>query len=182
MSTEDYPVGVKFTYYQLYGFGTVPGGGVRETEMKLWAKALCYILSGDGEASKDELFFAKGFLSSKGFPVEIVDLVDEYAREGETKSPKEAASEIKEILSHSEEMSKAGVPILHAAITAAFVDGLADGEVAATLAIAKEMGVSEDKVQSLIDLVKEEDALHKKRIKVLFPTGHPCLMRKFMPK
>ena len=188
MTEPEFPVSVRFAYSRQFGFDKIPAaeneneGHSRDFEMRLWAKALCYVIASDGEASEEEVLFAKGFVASYGFPDTILDLMDGWAKEGETKSLDDVAAEIKEILTHGESLAKAGPAILHAAIAAAAADGLDEKEVEAVKVVGKELGISDDTIQKLVDLVLEEEKLRTKRISLFFPMGHPCLMERFMPK
>ena len=71
------------------------------------------------EASPEEVFYAKGFLASKGCPTWATDLVDEYASEALTMSPEQIAAEIRDILTQTPNLRPAGPAILHDALSAA---------------------------------------------------------------
>ncbi len=51
-SEESHPLYVRFAYHQGYGFDKIPGGvedsEERKLEMRLFTKAMSYVLSADG--------------------------------------------------------------------------------------------------------------------------------------
>ncbi len=133
------------------------------------------------EASPEEVFYAKGFLASKGCPTWATDLVDEYASEALTMSPEQIAAEIRDILTQTPHIRPAGPAILHDALSAAAEDGLVDAEIAQAVNIAKQFGMTEEQVRTIVDIVKEGNELRLRRIRAFYPGPpyHPCLMSKY---
>ena len=77
--------------------------------------------------------------------------------------------------------AQSGRILVYDAIRASSVDGYKSGERAAVRNVAKALGIDEEGVTELEQLVAEEQALTRRRIKVLRPSGHPNLDPKYQP-
>lgn len=73
--------------------------------------------------------------------------------------------------------------MIYNAIRAAGADGeLHEKEIEATYAFAKHLDVTEEQVQQVHDLYKEEQQMREKRIAILFPEGFGALLNAFKEK
>ena len=72
----------------------------------------------------------------------------------------------------------AGKAVIFDSIRAAMVDGFADKEWTATVAIGGAFGLSEGEVEQLKELAMDEEALRAKKARIITP-GHPNLDAKY---
>mmetsp|Transcript_16115 Transcript_16115/g.29047 ORF Transcript_16115/g.29047 Transcript_16115/m.29047 type:complete len:180 (-) Transcript_16115:108-647(-) len=164
-----------FYYLSQFGFTKAPvtvGGG--EEKLRRFAAALCNVSGADGEVSEEEMRFIMGYCASKGYPQSIMNDIPGMCRAAETKSREDVLKETKELLTLGS-LKNAGRQIIYDGIRAASRDGLDGKERAAIESVAKELGVEEDTLSKIYDLVDQENSLRAGRIKLLFPDGHPCL-------
>lgn len=172
-------------YREQYGFDKIPGGkddegeDSRKNACTAFASALCNALSGDGTASKDEIEWVKGYCSLKGYPISVIESIDDMAKKSIGKSPEQIATETKEIIEKVPIVKVAGRFIIYDAIRASGTDGFANGERDAIYIIAKELGVDKYVVNQLISLVEMEESVKRMRINILMKDGHPCLAEKY---
>lgn len=151
--------------------------GQYEEELR-FVTALCNAAGGDGEVSSSERKFIKGLFSAKGYLPSVISKIDELADEAETKDPETAARDVTDAMSVGT-LPHAAPSMLFDCIKAASIDGLHEEELSTIEVIAEKMGVSNDHVKQMKELVEEEEALKKKRIALGFPNGHPVLEEKY---
>lgn len=174
-------LGAKWTYRNLYGFSDIvlgDNGPERIIETEKFAGALCNAIAGDGEASPKEILWVQGLLAAKMFPDEVVKKVPEMAKNSEGKSLDQIAKETKEMMQYGT-LKFAGLAISYHAIEAAAQDGLDDAEVKAIKVIANVLSVSDEQVDDLVNLYKEQEAFLQKKINKMLPNGHPNLDPKY---
>ncbi len=73
-----------------------------------------------------------------------------------------------------------GMGIISNGLRAAAADGeLHEKEIEAIYALAKKLGISDEKVQQVRELVDDEQKLRQKRVKVLFPQSLDTILNEF---
>jgi uncharacterized membrane protein YebE (DUF533 family) len=165
--TDRHPdlLAVEWFYLEHFGFSKAPPQTDAEVVRNM-ALALVIAASGDGDLSQAERTWIRGYLSAKGYPAAIVAEV--------------AAMSVSDIDALRELMqvgilSKSGRILIYDAIRASSADGYTEGERAAVRRAAQSLGIDEDGVAELEQLVEDEEALKTRRIRVLMPGGHPNL-------
>mmetsp|Transcript_3749 Transcript_3749/g.5759 ORF Transcript_3749/g.5759 Transcript_3749/m.5759 type:complete len:120 (+) Transcript_3749:277-636(+) len=111
--------------------------------------------------------------SVKGYTPEAIAKIDDLADAAESKTIEEIASDAKMAMSIGTLRFAAGA-ILFESIKAASKDGLDEKEMEMIFCIAEIMEVSKERVQTMMEVVAEEEELKKKRIAACI-SNHPCL-------
>mmetsp|Transcript_10264 Transcript_10264/g.15549 ORF Transcript_10264/g.15549 Transcript_10264/m.15549 type:complete len:185 (-) Transcript_10264:331-885(-) len=165
-----------FYYLNQFGFTKAPAtmddGG--DEKLRRYAAALCNVSGADGNVSKEGLAFIMGYCSCKGYPKSIIDDIPEMCKDAESKSKSDVMGETRELLTMGTLKNTAN-QIVYDGIRAATQDGLDEKENSAIEGVAEELGVGGGQLAKIFDLVKKEKELRERRIKILFPHGHPCL-------
>eukprot|EP00984_Skeletonema_dohrnii_P001261 scaffold393_cov158-Skeletonema_dohrnii-CCMP3373.AAC.2 len=166
-----------FYYSDYWGIteapSTSPHSAGRIEEETGFLTALCNAAGGDGTASKVERDHIFGMASVKGYTPEAIAKIDDLADAAESKTIEEIASDAKMAMSIGTLRFAAGA-ILFESIKAASKDGLDEKEMEMIFCIAEIMEVSKERVQTMMEVVAEEEELKKKRIAACI-SNHPCL-------
>lgn len=183
MGTEElYRNAAAFYYNDYWGLAEKPANsgssaGQYEEELR-FVTALCNAAGGDGTVSPSERTFIKGYFAAKGYLPSVISKIDELANEAEKKDREAVARDATEAMTVGT-LPYAAPSMLFDCIKAASKDGLDKKEWSTIEMMAEKMGLSNDHVKQLRDLVEEEEALKKKRIALGFPNGHPVLEEKY---
>lgn len=134
--------------------------------IEAFAKALLIAAKGDREISQAERDWVVGLTAAKGASEKLIEELKNY----------QANEDIDAVISRDSIADGAREALLYTAIEACAADSeYNDGEKASVRKIAARLGVSEDVLQQLEAHYAEERALFKKKIKTLYPNGHPSL-------
>lgn len=134
--------------------------------IEAFSKALLIAAKGDREISQAERDWVVGLTAAKGASEQLIEELKNY----------QANEDIDQVISKDSVADGAREALLYTAIEASAADGeYNDGEKASVRKIAAKLGVSEDVVKQLEAHYQEERALFKKKIKTLYPNGHPSL-------
>jgi tellurite resistance protein len=152
-------------YKEHFGFTKAPPLSDPEVVRNM-ALALVSVAGADGNLSEPEQAWILGYLAVKGYPHEVLV---EASREGA--QPLEKIRELMQLGI----LAQSGRILIYDAIRVASADGYSPDERKAVREVAAQLGLNEQDVRALEDLVQEELALKKKRIATLMPAGHPNL-------
>lgn len=134
--------------------------------IEAFAKALLIAAKGDGEISQAERDWVVGLTAAKGASEKLIEELKNY----------QANEDIDQVISRNSLANGGRQALLYTAIEASAADGeYNDGEKTSIRKIAAKLEVSEDVVKQLEAHYQEERALFKKKIKTLYPNGHPSL-------
>ncbi len=151
----------QWVYKYTLNFKQPPQGAIES-----FAKALLIAAKGDREISQAERDWIVGLTAAKGASEKLIEELQNY----------QADEDIDEVISRDSIADGAREALLYTAIEACSADGeYHDGEKASVRKIAAKLGVSESVVQQLEAHYAEDRALFKKKIKTLYPNGHPSL-------
>jgi uncharacterized membrane protein YebE (DUF533 family) len=169
--TDRHPdlLAVEWYYLEHFGFSKAPPQTDAEVVRNM-ALALVMTASGDGNLSEEERRWIKGYLSAKGYPSAVIAEVSEMSASG--------IDSLRELMQVGI-LSKSGRILIYDAIRASSADGYTEGERAAVRRAAKTLGIDEETVAELEQLVVDEEAQKARRIRLLMPAGHPNLDRKY---
>ena len=161
----------QWLYREHFGFSKAPPHTDAEVVRNM-ALALVATASGDGQLSNGERRWIVGYMTATGYPPAVIEEVS--AQSGAD------LAVVPELLQLGI-LRQSGRILVYDAIRAASVDGYGSGERTAAREAAKLLGISEQGVAELEQLVADEEALKRRRIKVLMPSGHPNLDPKYQP-
>lgn len=156
---------VEWFYREHFGFAKAPPQSDPEV-VRHMALALAAAASGDGQLSADERRWILGYCAVKGYPPEVVEEIAAISQANIA-----AVADLMQIgiLRSSQRI------LLYDAIRAASVDGYHADERAAVRKVATLLGVDEEAVAAIEQLVASEEAVKAQRIAILMPDGHPNL-------
>ena len=130
-----------------------------------FAKAMIICAAGDGELSSAELEWIVGFTANSGGTYELL-------QELGTLDPK--ALDPMQLLAQTERPGLFVHSLVYNAICAADADGVLDPAEEQTIrAMAMVLGVPEPEVDAVFAVYRDEQALRRRKLAVLFPNGHP---------
>ena len=134
-----------------------------------YAKAMILCASGDGELADEEREYILGYVANCGATFELIEELRTLDHTELNPGQLLAMTERPGLFTHA---------LIYYAIKAADGDGiLHESEVMVISMMAQVLGVEMDKVQELVALHNEEKAFHAKKMKLLFPNGHPWSTR-----
>jgi uncharacterized membrane protein YebE (DUF533 family) len=172
MTDGDFQIrAAQWLYLDHFGFSKAPpqtdAHVVRNMALALMTAAI-----GDGELSDAERRWIIGYMTAKGYPPAVIE---EMSRMSVAKMA--ALPELMQvgILRQSRRI------LVYDTIRASSVDGYKSGERSAVRKTAMILGIDEEGVAELEQLVADEEALKQRRIKVLMPSGHPNLDPRYQP-
>jgi hypothetical protein len=140
--------------------------------------ALCNVVGCDGQASEAERAYIRGMAAIKEYVEDASAQIDTIADAAHTKSLEQIGAEATDAMSVGTLRFAAPI-IVYEALKAAAIDGLDAKELRGVYVIAEKMGVLQDQVDKIKDLIAEEEALKKKRIALCVVAGHPCMAEKY---
>jgi tellurite resistance protein len=151
----------QWVYKYTLNFKQPPQGAI-----EAFAKALLIAANGDRVISQAERDWVVGLTAAKGASDQLIEELKNY----------QADEDIEQVLAKDSIADAAREALLYTAIEACGADGeYNDGEKASVRKIAARLGVSEDVVKGLEAHYEEDRTLFKKKIKTLYPNGHPSL-------
>jgi uncharacterized membrane protein YebE (DUF533 family) len=162
---------VAWLYLEHFGFSKAPPQTDAEVVRNM-ALALVAAAGGDGQLSDDERRWILGYFAAKGYPDAVLDEVSSLSTANIDALPDLMGLGI---------LQKSGRILIYDAIRASNADGYRDGERAAVRKAASLLGIDEQTVAALEQLVADEHALRLRRIKALMPEGHPNLHARYQP-
>jgi hypothetical protein len=149
-------------YREHYGLAKPPP----QNDLRAMASALATAANGDRQITLDERNWIVGYFAAKGYPAEVV-------REAMGVAPVDLSS-LPDLMDTGT-LRKSARILIYDAIRVASVDGYKGGEEKAVREVAYSLGLDGDAVAEIESLVREEDDLRRKRVRVLMPEGHPYL-------
>ncbi len=143
-----------------FGFNQTP----TNEDSSIYMKAVLCCAKADGVLSPEEKDWALGFCASWGVADWVIEELKTY----------EADESIEEVIARSPQVSMAQRDILLSAIWVCAADGeYHEKEKAKIRQMASILGVTEEIVEQLEQLQKEESALRQKRLNLLYPQNSP---------
>jgi len=143
-----------------FGFNQTP----TNEDSCIYMKSVLCCAKADGVLSPEERNWALGFCASWGVEDWVIEELKTY----------EADERIEEVIARSPQVSMAQRDILLTAIWVCAADGeYHEQEKAKVQKMASILGVTEEIVEQLEQLQKEESALRQKRINLLYPQNSP---------
>eukprot|EP00299_Pterocystis_sp_00344_P011186 c5170_g1_i1.p1 GENE.c5170_g1_i1~~c5170_g1_i1.p1 ORF type:complete len:187 (-),score=53.00 c5170_g1_i1:60-620(-) len=170
-------VAAQWFYRDQLGFTSLPGKP-DPTLSTYMARSLYYACFGDGVVSETEHNWILGFLASKGFSVALLEELKQRRSEGFTGSFV-VGEKVVELMNNGH-LKQAGRVLIYDAIRACSSDGFDPDERIVTVLVAKALGIDETEFAAIEQLVKDEEEMKVRRIRLLFPNGHPCLDEKYL--
>ncbi len=153
-------LGQSWIFNWFFGFNQVP----TDEDCCIYMKSVLCCAKGDGILSPEEKDWAVGFCASWGVADWVIEELKAY----------EADEDLEEVIARSPQVSIAQRDLLLTAIRACAADGEFHQEEKAKIRqMASIIGVSEEVVEQLEELQKEEFALREKRVKLLYPEKSP---------
>jgi tellurite resistance protein len=153
-------LGQSWTFNWFFGFGEIP----TDEDCCIYMKCVLCCAKGDGTLSPEEKNWAVGFCASWGVADWVIEELKAY----------EADEDLAEVIARSPQVSIAQRDLLLTAIRACAADAeYHEKEKAKIRQMASIIGVTEDIVEQLEQLQKEESALRQKRINLLYPEKSP---------
>ncbi|UJR08926.1 hypothetical protein I4U23_013178 [Adineta vaga] len=129
-----------------------------------YAKALLDVAGADGVLSEAERKWVIGFAAAHGVGQEELDALKEYKLKAEDSTAVFSSESKLKIGEHFQ------AELIYNGLRAAAADGaLKQREIDGISAIAKKLGIPDDKFQAILALHKEEEDERQKRIAFLFP-------------
>ncbi|WP_445632860.1 Co-chaperone DjlA N-terminal domain-containing protein [Nostoc sp. DSM 114161] len=153
-------LGQSWIFNWFFGFDQTP----TNEDSCIYIKSVLCCAKGDGILSQEEKDWAIGFCASWGVEDWVIEELKAY----------EANEPLEEVIALSPQVSIAQRDILLSAIWASAADKeYHEQEKAKIRQMASIIGVSEEIVEQLEQLQKEESALRQKRLKLLYPEKSP---------
>lgn len=156
---------------QVMGATDVPVAPNLEEQRKMlpilegYAKAMILCASGDGELADEEREYILGYVANCGATFELIE---------ELRTLNPADLNPAQLMAMTERPGLFTHALIYYAIKAADGDDvLHESEVMVVTMMAQVLGVEASTVQELVELHKEEKAFHEKKMRLLFPNGHP---------
>jgi hypothetical protein len=156
---------VEWFYLEHFGFSKAPPQTDSEVVRNM-ALALITAASGDGQLSSEERRWILGYFAAKGYPPAVIEEMS-----GMSAADVAALPDLMQVGI----LRKSGRILVYDAIRASSVERYTDGERVAVRKAAGILGIDEESVAELEQLVMDEEALKARRIKLLMPEGHPNL-------
>ncbi len=169
--TDDQQRAVAWFYLEHFGFSKAPPQTDAEVVRNM-ALALITTANGDGRLSDEERRWILGYFATKGYPPAVIEEMSGLSAADIAALPNLMQVGI---------LQKSGRILVYDAIRASSVDGYNSGERAAVRKAAGLLGIDEDSVAKLEQLVDDELALKARRITLLMPEGHPNLDPRYQP-
>lgn len=160
---------IEWFYLEHFGFSKAPPQTDAEVVRNM-ALALVTAASGDGKLSDNERRWILGYFAAKGYPPAVIDEMGTLEAANVDALPELMQLGI---------LKKSARILVYDAIRAASVDNYSSGERASVRRAAFVLGIDEQTVVELEQLVADERALKARRIKALMPDGHPNLDPRF---
>lgn len=152
-----------WVYRHLVNFKHQPDDDVIEP----FAKALLIAAKGDRVLSQAERDWVVGLTAAKGGSEQLIEELKNYS----------ADEDIEQVISSHPFSNQGRRALIYTAIQACAADSeYNEAEKASVRKIADKLEVSEDVVKQLEDLYEEEKAQLTKRVKLLYPDGHPLIV------
>jgi hypothetical protein len=153
-------LGQSWIFNWFFGFQNIP----TDEDCCIYMKSVLCCAKGDGIMAPEEKDWAIGFCASWGVADWVIEELKTY----------EADENLEEVIARSPQVSIAQRDLLLTAIRACAADGeFHEEEKAKIRQMASIIGVSEEIVEQLEQLQKEEAALRQKRINLLYPERSP---------
>ncbi|KAF3884894.1 MULTISPECIES: TerB family tellurite resistance protein [Nostocales] len=153
-------IGSSWIMNWFFGFNQTP----TNEDSNIYMKSVLCCAKADGVLSPEEKDWALGFCASWGVEDWVIEELKAY----------EANEDIEDVIARSPQVSMAQRDILLTAIWACAADGEShEKEKAKIRQMASILGVTEDVVEQLEQLQKEESVLRQKRLKLLYPQKSP---------
>jgi uncharacterized tellurite resistance protein B-like protein len=163
MSDDARQIIAKWIYKQTLNFKEVP----LKTVTHIYSKIVLLCANADGEITPGERDWIIGLAAAKGVSDSVIEEIKNY----------QATDNLEDLLSSVDMLSKyARRSIIYDAIATCSADAeYSEDEKAMVRKVASIMEISEDVVEQIEAIYIEEKKLFKKKIKVLYPEGHPLL-------
>lgn len=162
---------LKFFLRHQLGFRRLPVAPNLEEQRKLlpllagFARAMIVCAAGDGRLAPEELEWVLGFCASAG-------ATEALLTELRTLDPR--SLDAVQLMQQAERPGQFVHALIYHAIKAADADGVLEpGEEQTIRAMALVLGLTELEVDGLFALHRDEQALHGRKLALLFPDGHP---------
>ncbi|GET44404.1 TerB family tellurite resistance protein [Microseira wollei] len=150
-------------YRQSLNFKQQPADDVIE----YFAKALLIAAKGDRVLSQAERDWVVGLTAAKGGSEQLIEELKNYS----------ADEDVEQVIASHPFSDQGRRTLIYTAIQACGADGeYNEAEKACIRKIAALLKVSEDVVKEIEELCEQEKAQFQKRIKLLYPDGHPLLV------
>jgi hypothetical protein len=169
--SDSQALAAQWLYLEHFGFAKAPPQTDAEVVRNM-ALALITTATGDSQLSDGERRWIIGYMAAKGYPPAVLEEMSGISVANVAAVPDLMQLGI---------LQQSGRILVYDAIRASSVDGYKSGERAAVRKVAKVLGIDEEGVIELELLVAEEQALKRRRIQVLMPSGHPNLDPKYQP-
>jgi uncharacterized tellurite resistance protein B-like protein len=129
-----------------------------------YGKALLICAKGDGVVAEAERNWLLGYFDAYGCPEDVLERLAGY----------DASENIKAVIERTPALSQTRRAAVYDAIrVCSSDDGLHDAELAAIKRLAGELGLSDQDVEALVQVHREESAVKTKRQQLTYPGGQP---------
>lgn len=165
MSDQPPSAAVEWFYLEHFGFAKAPPQTDAEVVRNM-ARALMTTACGDGKLSQRERQWILGYFAAKGYPAAVIEEMAGLDAADLAAIPDLMQTGI---------LKNSGRILVYDAIRAASIDNYSSGERASVRKAAFLLGIDEQTVSELEQLVADEKNMKARRIKLLMPDGHPNL-------
>jgi uncharacterized membrane protein YebE (DUF533 family) len=136
--------------------------------------AMVSVAASDGSISTPERNWIIGLFAIRGYPETAIKAVMGINST--------ELSKLRQLARDNEDLRKNARLLIYDAIRVAGLEDYSRAEQRAVRALADALGVDDATVEGLEAMVKDEDEARRRRIRLIFPEGHPSLDPRFAGK